>query len=61
MSVIYTKKVIGSPDGKYGMQEVKEFVITNMADEEANLVPENIKKDVTIFGVTGTYEPEPAE
>lgn len=28
---------------------------------DANLIAENIKKDVTILGVTGTYEPSATE
>ena len=29
--------------------------------KDENLIPENIKKDVNIFGVVGTYEPTPIE
>lgn len=41
--------------GKVGFSEVTVSAVTAAIDE--NIIAENIKKDVTILGVTGTYEP----
>ena len=41
--------------GKVGFSEVTVSAVTAAID--ANIIAENIKKDVTILGVVGTYEP----
>ena len=48
-----------SPTGKLTITATAEVDCTNYAAAQvvdANLIAENIKKDVTILGVTGTYE-----
>lgn len=40
---------------KYGLTDVLVMAVTHTID--SNIVPVNIKKDVTILGVTGTYVP----
>lgn len=48
-----------APTGKVTITETAEVDVTNYAAAQvvdANLVAENIKKDVTILGVTGSYE-----
>ena len=35
--------------------------LQKMLDEKAKLTPEVLKKGVTVFGVTGTYEGESGE
>lgn len=55
MSVVYLKREIGTPDGYYGKQEVKESIISDLAGE--GVVAANIKKDAVVMGVVGTYVP----
>lgn len=38
------------------MASLKEKSKSILSEKQLNLLPENIKKDITIFGVTGTYE-----
>jgi len=57
MSVIYSKKITGPKDGPQGRYETAEAVV-DFATEGA--IPENIKKDAVVFGVTGTYVPTDA-
>lgn len=38
------------------MASLKEKSQTILDEKQLNLLPENIKKDITIFGVTGTYD-----
>jgi hypothetical protein len=48
-----------TPTGKKTINSTEETDVTAYATAQvvdANLVAENIKKDVTILGVTGTYE-----
>lgn len=48
-----------TPTGKIDITGTAEVDVTNYAAAQvvdANLIAENIKKDVTILGVTGTYE-----
>lgn len=48
-----------SPTGSVDITGTAEVDVTTYATaqvKDANLVAENIKKDVTILGVTGTYE-----
>ena len=42
---------------KYGYNEVKAKAVDSSIDN--NIKAENIKKDITILGVKGTYEPKP--
>lgn len=50
-----TESQVISPDSSYtGLSKVTISAVTAAID--ANIVAENIKKDVTILGVTGTYE-----
>lgn len=46
----YLRKV-----GKVYIHDIEEFDLDDTPDTDPNLVPENIKAGVTIFGVTGTY------
>lgn len=54
-----------TPTGKKNITDTTEVDVAEYATAQvvdANLVAENIKKDVTILGVVGTYEAEaPAE
>ena len=43
--------------GYDGMSQVTVNAVTS--DVDSNITPENIKKDISILGVTGSYEPEP--
>lgn len=58
----YAKANVNVPNPSTGKVEItgtSEVDVTNYAAAQvvdANLVAENIKKDVTILGVTGTYE-----
>jgi hypothetical protein len=58
----YAKANVNVPNpstGKLDITDTSEVNVTNYASAQvvdANLVAENIKKDVTILGVTGTYE-----
>lgn len=48
-----------TPTGKLDITGTAEVDVTNYASAQvvdANLIAENIKKDVTILGVTGSYE-----
>lgn len=48
-----------SPTGKVDITSTDEVDVTEYASAQVvdtNLTAENIKKDVTILGVTGTYE-----
>lgn len=50
-----------APSGKIEITSTSEVDVTDYASAQvvdANLIAENIKKDVTILGVTGTYEGE---
>ena len=38
------------------MSQLKEYLISLLDEKKEKIKPENIKKGVTIFGVTGTYE-----
>ena len=49
-----TEQVITSTTGKAGISKVTIEAVTSTID--SNIVAENIKKDVTILGVTGTAE-----
>lgn len=58
----YAKATVNVPNPSTGKVEITgtaEVDVTNYAAAQvvdANLIAENIKKDVTILGVTGTYE-----
>lgn len=58
----YAKANVNVPNPSTGKVEITgtaEVDVTNYASAQvvdANLIAENIKKDVTILGVTGTYE-----
>ncbi len=58
----YAKANVAVPNPSTGKVEITgtaEVDVTNYATAQvvdANLIAENIKKDVTILGVTGTYE-----
>lgn len=58
----YAKATVNVPNPSTGKVEITgtaEVDVTNYAAAQvvdANLVAENIKKDVTILGVTGSYE-----
>ena len=58
----YSKATVNVPNpstGKLTITGTAEVDVTNYATAQVvdeNLVAENIKKDVTILGVTGTYE-----
>lgn len=58
----YAKVNVNVPNpstGKVEITNTAEVDVTNYAAAQvvdANLIAENIKKDVTILGVTGTYE-----
>lgn len=58
----YATATVAVPNPSTGKVEINgtaEVDVTNYASAQvvdANLVAENIKKDVTILGVTGTYE-----
>ena len=58
----YAKATVNVPNpstGKVNITSTAEVDVTAYATAQvvdANLVAENIKKDVTILGVTGTYE-----
>lgn len=45
--------------GYDAMEQVKINPVT--ASIDSNIQPQNIKKDITILGVEGTYEPEPTQ
>lgn len=47
-------QTITAPEGTDGYSPVNVSAVTSSID--ANIVAENIKKDVTILGITGTYE-----
>lgn len=49
-----SQQVITPTSGKDGISKVTVAKVTSAIDE--NIVAGNIKKDVTILGVTGTYE-----
>lgn len=49
-----TQVVVTPSSGKDGMSKVTVSAVTAAIDE--NIVAENIKKDVVILGITGTYE-----
>lgn len=50
-----TSKINVFPDNEYdALSEVEVKAVT--ASIDTNIVASNIKKDVTILGVTGTYE-----
>ena len=52
-----TSKQTISPDAQYnGLTSVTVNAVTSAID--SNIVADNIKKDVSILGVTGTYAPE---
>ena len=38
------------------MSELKTNLEEILQEKQTKIIPENIKKDVTIFDVTGTYE-----
>lgn len=53
------EEVVVRPDTGYtGLSKVTVSAVTSEID--ANIKPENIKKGVTILGVTGTYESIPS-
>ena len=52
-----TEQVITPTTGKAGISKVTMEAVTNTID--SNIVAENIKKDVSILGVTGVYDPQP--
>jgi len=58
----YAKATVNVPNpstGKVNITSTAEVDVTAYASAQvvdANLIAENIKKDVTILGVTGTYE-----
>ena len=54
-----TTAVEVTPDSGKVLTKVTVSAVT--ASIDANIVPENIKKDVTILGVVGTYEGEGGE
>lgn len=45
--------------GKNGITKINQPIIDSSVDD--NIKPENIKKDINILGVTGSYESAPAE
>ena len=49
-----TSKVTVEPDAGKVLTKVEVSAVT--ADIDANIIPGNVKKDITILGVTGTYE-----
>ena len=49
-----TSKVTVEPDAGKVLTKVEVSAVTSAID--ANIVPGNVKKDITILGVTGTYE-----
>lgn len=53
-----TQQIVTADSGKDGLSKVTVEAVTSSID--SNIVPENIKKDVTILGVTGTLESLPA-
>lgn len=52
-----TSQVITADSGYSGLGQVTVNAVTSSID--ANISAGNIKKDVTILGVTGTYDPQP--
>lgn len=53
-----TQQIVTADSGKDGLSKVTVEAVTSSID--SNIVAENIKKDVTILGVTGTLESLPA-
>lgn len=49
-----SQQVISADNDYYGLDEVTVSAVTSAIDQ--NITAENIKKDVSILGVTGTYE-----
>lgn len=49
-----TQQIVTADSGKDGLSKVTVEAVT--AEIDSNIVPENIKKDITILGVTGTLE-----
>lgn len=43
----------------FSPREGVDYLSSVTVGKDPNLVPENVKKDVSIFGVEGTYDPEP--
>lgn len=41
------------------MTELEQYLQQALQEKQQKILPENIKKDITIFGVEGTLEPEP--
>ncbi len=52
-----TEQVTTPTTGKAGISKVTIEAVTSTID--SNIVAENIKKDVSILGVTGVYDPQP--
>ena len=48
------EQVITPSEGKNGITQATVSAVTSTID--ANILPENIKKDVEILGITGTYD-----
>lgn len=38
------------------MSDLKTLLTSIKSEKDAKLIPENIRKDITIFNITGTYE-----
>lgn len=51
--------IVVPSSGYDAMEQVKINPVT--ASIDSNIQPQNIKKDITILGVEGTYEPEPTQ
>lgn len=54
-----TEQQIITPDEGYELSQVTVNAVTSSIDN--NILPENIRQDVEILGVTGTYEGEITE
>lgn len=49
-----SQEIVATGEGKIGLSKVTVAAVTAAID--SNIIAENIKKDVVILGVTGTYE-----